>query len=65
MLDRRTPARYLNEGKISLPVIDSMQHSSPYEKAQIVGIFKGRGASGLLPEIKASVLNMYMKEPLA
>ena len=32
-----------------------MQNSSPVEKAQITGIFKSRGATGLLPEMKAFV----------
>ena len=41
---------------MSLPVIHSLRNSSPVEKAQITGIFKGCGANGLLPEMKALVL---------
>ena len=33
-----------------------MQNSSQIEKAQITGIFRGRSADGLLPEMKALVL---------
>lgn len=47
----------LDEGKISLPLIHSMQKSSPIERAQIKGIFGGRGSHDLLPEIKAFVFN--------
>ena len=32
-----------------------MQNSSPVEKTQITGIFRGRDANGLLPEMKALV----------
>ena len=46
----------LDEGKISLPFIHSMQNSSQIDKAKITGIFRGRGANGLLPEMKALVL---------
>ena len=46
----------LDEGKISLPVIHSMQNSSQLEKAQITGIFRGRSSNGLLPEMKTFVL---------
>ena len=43
---------------MSLPLIHSMQKSSPMEKAQIRGIFEARnGSDGLLPETKAFVLN--------
>ena len=41
---------------MSLPVIHSLRNSSPVEKARITGIFKGRGANGLLAEMKALVL---------
>ncbi|CAO1601121.1 geranylgeranyl pyrophosphate synthetase [Xanthoria calcicola] len=42
----------LDEGKMSLPVIHSLQNSSGGDKARIKGMFKTRGPSGLSPEVK-------------
>ncbi|KAL8684005.1 MAG: hypothetical protein Q9186_000035 [Xanthomendoza sp. 1 TL-2023] len=47
----------LDEGKLSLPLIHSLQNSSEAEKAQIMGIFRTRGSSGLLPEVKRFVMS--------
>lgn len=47
---------------MSLPIIHSLHNSTEIEKAQITGIFRGgRGADGLLPEVKALVLK-YLDE---
>lgn len=61
MPGRKAPARTWTKAKISLPFIHSMQNSSPAERAQITGIFKRRGANGLLPETKALVLKHLKK----
>ena len=53
---QKGPCQDLDEGRMSLPVIHRLQNSSPVEKAQITGIFKGRDANGLLPEMKVLVL---------
>ncbi|KAI4212393.1 MAG: hypothetical protein LQ349_009355 [Xanthoria aureola] len=46
----------LDEGKMSLPFIHSLQNSSGGDKARIKGIFKTRGPSGLSPEVKEFVI---------
>ncbi|KAL8857505.1 MAG: hypothetical protein Q9178_006000 [Gyalolechia marmorata] len=46
----------LDEGKMSLPLIHSLQNSSEGDKARIKGIFKTHGPSGLSPEVKEFVI---------
>ncbi|KAL8931152.1 MAG: hypothetical protein Q9208_000256 [Pyrenodesmia sp. 3 TL-2023] len=46
----------LDEGKLSLPLIHSLQNSSEDEKTRIKGIFKTRGPVGLSPEVKQYVI---------
>ncbi|KAI4217856.1 MAG: hypothetical protein L6R36_009242, partial [Xanthoria steineri] len=46
----------LDEGKMSLPLIHSLQNCSGGDKARIKGIFKTRGPSGLSPEVKEFVI---------
>ncbi|KAL8917755.1 MAG: hypothetical protein Q9172_005704 [Xanthocarpia lactea] len=46
----------LDEGKMSLPLIHSLQNSSEGNKTRIKGIFKTRGPSGLSPGVKEFVV---------
>ena len=62
--DKKSSHKNLEKGKISLPIIHSMQNSSPIATAQITCIFKGRDANGLLPELKAWVLR-HLDERMA
>ncbi|KAI4092168.1 MAG: hypothetical protein LQ344_003651 [Seirophora lacunosa] len=54
----------LDEGKMSLPLIHSLQNSSEGEKSQIRGIFKTLAHSGLSPEVKSFIIK-HLREKTA
>ncbi|KAI4115644.1 MAG: hypothetical protein LQ345_003801 [Seirophora villosa] len=54
----------LDEGKMSLPLIHSLQNSSEGEKSQVRGILKTLGHSGLSPEVKSFIIK-HLREKTA